>query len=213
MVQQYQLLVQEDLNVGTGDAWVRAPAGGLLRGTQVGLNAFARGQVSYSETWAPGMISAGSETSVTLTVPDATIGDFVMASHDKILTNDIRMSGHINAADTVRVVAHNPTAAGISVASGTLSVLVFLAIGAALPSSIVQGTITDGSGFAWAGTVSMTVDGVPWPGGDTMSNALGFYQFTGVPAGSIVVTANGNPGAGTTSPPTTLVIDIAFPPF
>jgi hypothetical protein len=125
MAQKYQPLVQEDLNIGTGDAWITAPGGGELFSTQVGLHSVARGQRAYEATWAPGAIAAGSKTSTTLTVPDATTGDFVMASHSKVLTSELRISGHVSAADTVKVVIHNPTASSVTVASGTARVIVF----------------------------------------------------------------------------------------
>jgi len=125
MAQKFQPLVQEDLNVGTGTTWITAPQGGELFSTQVGLHSVARGQRAYEATWAPGAIAAGSKASTTLTVPDAESGDFVVVSHSKVLTSDLRISGHVSADDTVKVVVHNPTAASVTVASGTVRVLVF----------------------------------------------------------------------------------------
>lgn len=124
MAQVYQRIVQEDLNVGTGEVWLKAPGGGEILSTQMGLHSVARGQKAYESTWAPGTITTGSKASTTVTVPDAEKGDFVLVSHDKVLTSALRMTGHINAADTVRVVIQNPTSASVTVASGTLSVLV-----------------------------------------------------------------------------------------
>ena len=124
MPQWVERIVQADLNVGTGTLWLKAPGGGEILSTQMGLHSVARGQKAYTSTWAPGAIAAGSKASTTITAPDAEIGDFVMVSHDKILTSDLRISGHINAAGVVRVVIQNPTASSVTVASGTVSILV-----------------------------------------------------------------------------------------
>lgn len=135
-MQTYQRLVQEDLNVGTGTAWVSLPGGGDLLSIQAGLHTVARNQVSATATWAPGAIAAGSKVSTTVTVPDVAVGDFVMVSYNKILTNDLRLGGHVRAAGTVEVVLHNPTAASVTVASGTVSVLVFTARVAPVPAPL-----------------------------------------------------------------------------
>jgi len=118
-------VVQEDLNVGTERVWVRAPGGGRLRSTQVGLHTFARGLRAVEASWTPGAIAAGSNANTTVTVPDAAIGDVVSVTHSKLLTNDLRISGHVSDDDTVKVVIHNPGASSGAVAAGTLSVLVF----------------------------------------------------------------------------------------
>ena len=128
MGQKIEKIVQEDLNLGTDMTWVTAPGGGELRSTQVGLHSFARGQKEYTATWAPGAITAGSKASTTVTVPNAAVGDFVTASHDQILTSNLRIAGHVSAANTAKVVIHNPTASSVTVASGTVSVLVFPSI-------------------------------------------------------------------------------------
>ena len=214
MAQKYERLVQEDLNIGTDAVWVTSPGGGKLYSTQVGLHSVARGQVAYEATWAPGAIAAGSNASTTLTVPDATTGDFVMASHDKMLTNGLRISGHISADATAKVVIHNPTSAAITVASGTVSVLVFPSIGTAIPTSMVFGYVFEFDGVTprVGATVSMTVDGVAWPGGDATTNGSGIYQFTEVPAGAIIVSAVGEENSGTTVPPAPLQLNIILPP-
>ena len=125
MGQLYEKLVQEDLNLGTGVVWLGNPAGGKLKSTQVGLHTFARNQKQSEAAWTPGVITAGSKASTTLTVPNAEVADFVTASHDKILTSDLRISGHVSAANTVKVVVHNPTASSVTVPAGTVKVLAF----------------------------------------------------------------------------------------
>lgn len=124
MPQRFERVVTEDLGVGTGTLWLKAPGGGEILSTQVGLHSVARGQKVYTATWAPGAIAAGGKVSTTVTVPDAEIGDFVMVSHDQILTNPLVLSGHINAAGVVRVMIYNPTSSAVTVASGTVAVIV-----------------------------------------------------------------------------------------
>jgi len=126
MALYYEKVVQEDLNVGTAaDVEVTNPAGGVLTGTQIGLHSFAVGQIAYSETWDAGSIAAAGYESEDLTVPGAAVGDYVMVSLNTMLTNDMMISGHVSAADTVKCILFNPTAGAINVAEGTLSVLVF----------------------------------------------------------------------------------------
>jgi len=123
---RYENIVQEDLNVGTSDTvTVTNPSGGSLDGTQVGIHSVAVGQTAFTETWNPSAIAAGSYEAQDVTVPGAAVGDFVMTSLTTILTNDMMISGHVSAADTVKVVLFNPTAGSINVGSGTLSVIVF----------------------------------------------------------------------------------------
>jgi hypothetical protein len=122
----YEKVVQEDLNVGTSAAvTVTNPGGGTLTGTQIGIHSVAVGQVSFSETWNPASIAAAGYESEDITVPGAAVGDFVLASLSTMVTNDMMLSGHVSAADTVKVILFNPTASPINLDEGTLSVLVF----------------------------------------------------------------------------------------
>lgn len=87
-------------------------------------------------------------------------------------------------------------------------------------TSTVSGTVTYdavGGPFAWVGiNVTMTVDGVPWPGGDAVTDGSGYYEFLTVPAGAIHVSVTGDPGPGqrdgfndgVTVPPADLTLDI-----
>lgn len=90
-----------------------------------------------------------------------------------------------------------------------------------IPSSTVNGTVTydaPGGPFAWAGiNVVMLVDGIPWPGGDAITDALGYYEFLLVPAGAIDVSVSGiapetgqrdDTNSGVTVPPATLTLDL-----
>lgn len=120
----YETLVQEDLNVGVGSVTVTAPGGGTQSGTQVGIHSLGVGQNAETATWAPGAIANGSQASTTIAVSGAAVGDFVLASHDKILTSALLLSAHVSAADTVTVVIANFSGGSITPASGTLKVLV-----------------------------------------------------------------------------------------
>lgn len=122
----YEKVVQEDLDVGTSAAVsVTNPGGGTLTGTQIGLHSFAVGQIAWSETWDAASIAAGSYEAEDVTVPGAAVDDYVMVSLNTMVTNDMMISGHVSAADTVKVILFNPTSGAIDLASGTLSVLVF----------------------------------------------------------------------------------------
>lgn len=122
----FEGIVQEDLNVGTSTGIViDSPSGGVILGTQVGIHSVAVGQVSWTETWNPNSIAAAGYESEDITVPGAAVGDFCMASLSSMLTNDMMLTAHVSAADTVRVILFNPTAGALNVGSGTLAVLVF----------------------------------------------------------------------------------------
>jgi hypothetical protein len=135
MAQRFERVVQEDLNIGTDPTWITAPGRGELRSIQVGLHSVARGQKAYTAAWTPGAIATTSKASTTVSVPDAAVGDFVMASHSKVLTSELRISGHVSAAGTAKVVIHNPTTASVTVPAGTVSVLVFPALSAVSPGA------------------------------------------------------------------------------
>jgi succinyl-CoA synthetase alpha subunit len=124
----YEKVVQEDLNVGTSAAVsVTNPGGGTLTGTQIGIHSVAVGQTAWEATWNPSSIAAGSYEATDVTVPGAAVDDFVLVKHSAILTNAMMISGHVSAADTVKVILFNPTAGALNVGSGTLGVLVFKA--------------------------------------------------------------------------------------
>lgn len=118
----------EDLDLGVGDVNKTGPSGGTLASHQVSLSTFSTvgaAGVAVTATWDPASISVGGSTSTSITVPGAAIGDKVLASLSTMVTNDIVISAHVSAANTVRVVLFNPSAAAVDLASGTLSVLVF----------------------------------------------------------------------------------------
>lgn len=181
MATKYEELVQEDLNVGVDMTWVMAPGRGQLRSTQIGMHTFARGQIAYETTWAPGAITASGYSTTDISVPNATVGDFVLASHDKILTNNLVIYGHVTATGSVRAVIYNPGTASVTPASGTLSVLVFPVRSAIVIDTIVEGTVTYDDGGGPAPVVGNTVeltDDLDTVQATTTTDAAGLYRFT-----------------------------------
>jgi hypothetical protein len=121
----FETIVQEDLNVGVSTGvTVSNPGGGTLSGKQICLASFGVGQASATATWAPGAIAAGDYATTTIAVTSAAVGDYVVASHDKILTSPLAISAHVSAAGVVTVVLYNLTGSSVTPASGTLKVLV-----------------------------------------------------------------------------------------
>jgi hypothetical protein len=84
------------------------------------------GSVPYltaTATWDPANLAAdGDAVSTTIAVPGALTTDKVVASHDQIGANNVLISAHVQAADTVRVTLMNKTGGALNIASGTLSV-------------------------------------------------------------------------------------------
>lgn len=138
--------VQEDLSVGTGEVWLKAPGGGDILSTQMGIHSVSRGQKAHSFTWAPGAVAAAGKTSTTVTVPTAEPGDLVLVTHDEILASPMRLSGHVSASGFVRVLLHNPTAAAVTVPSGLLAVLVLPSRPNLEPFTVLELTINLGGG-------------------------------------------------------------------
>ena len=78
-----------------------------------------------SATWDPANIADTAVTSTTITVTGAEVGDVVLAAHDQITTEEVLVSAHVRAADTVIVIIHNKTGSDLNIDSGTLYVTVF----------------------------------------------------------------------------------------
>jgi len=78
-----------------------------------------------SATWNPANMVDTAVTSTTITVTGAAAGDAALASHDQIGANDVLVSAHVQAADTVRVILLNKTGGDLNIASGTLYVTVW----------------------------------------------------------------------------------------
>ena len=115
---------QEDLMVGVDTGETNAPAGGTEAVTQVGVHSFAVGQKKYTQVWdPPSLATSGEQTSTTVAVPGAAIGDFVDVTFS-IALQGLRLWGEVTAANVVTVYLSNLTGAPVNLGSGTLNVLV-----------------------------------------------------------------------------------------
>ena len=77
------------------------------------------GYRSGSVTWDPPSVAAGAQTTSTVTVTGAVLGDpcFVGFSLD---LQGMQLTGYVSSANTVTVVLQNGTAGALDLASGTL---------------------------------------------------------------------------------------------
>ena len=119
----YELLCQEDLDIGTDTTTKRAPAGGTLAATRVGIHSFAVGQTGVEATWDPGEVAAGGKVSTTITVPGAALQDFVLRSFSLDL-QELTLTADVISENTVEVVLANLTGSAVDLGSGTLRVAV-----------------------------------------------------------------------------------------
>lgn len=75
--------------------------------------------VSYSATYDPPAIAAGSTLTQAFTVTGAAFGDFVQVSFSQNLSG-LTLTAYVSAPDQVTIAAHNPTAGTINLPSGDL---------------------------------------------------------------------------------------------
>lgn len=80
-----------------------------------------------STTWDPGAIPDGSASEITFTVPGAAVGDVCSVSLSTIGSRNMLITGHVSAANTVRVVLFNKEGAAVDLPSGTATAWVFKA--------------------------------------------------------------------------------------
>jgi hypothetical protein len=119
----------EDLATGTQPVNRTHASGGNLPGHQISLSSFSLAGASgtaTSQAWSDlTTINPGSFQSKDVTVPGASLGDFVLASLD-LDTQDMLFTYQVTADNTVTCTLYNPTTAAITLAAtGTLRVLVF----------------------------------------------------------------------------------------
>lgn len=88
-------------------------------GMTLGGGSVVKKFLTGTATWDPPNVAAGAQTTASLTVTGAALGDTVVVSFDKDL-QAMRLSGYVSAANTVSVVLANGTAGAIDLASGTL---------------------------------------------------------------------------------------------
>lgn len=120
----YDLVCQQDLNVGTGTTTKRNPGGGTLTATQVGIHSIAVTQAGVTATWDPGSIAAGASEEKEVTVTGAALGDFAMASFSLDVTG-LTLTADVTAENTVTAVLANSTGSAVNLGSGTVKVVVF----------------------------------------------------------------------------------------
>jgi|TARA_R100000093_G_scaffold17027_1_gene9678 hypothetical protein len=75
------------------------------------------------KTWDASAIADGNEEALEVTVPGASLGDFVMSSFSLDVA-DLMLTAAVTAADTVTAVLANNTGGSINLDSGTLRVRV-----------------------------------------------------------------------------------------
>ena len=79
--------------------------------------------LSGSVTWDPGSIANGAEEAKEVTVTNAALGDFAIASFSLDVT-DLILDAQVTAANTVTCVLANNTGGALDLAEGTLRVKV-----------------------------------------------------------------------------------------
>lgn len=92
---------------------------GTVSGSDV-IGAPVAKHLSATATYDPPSVASGSQTSTTITVPGAAVGDTATCGHTTITADLWQMACYVSAADTVRVVLKNHSGGAIDAASGTL---------------------------------------------------------------------------------------------
>lgn len=92
---------------------------GTVSGSDV-IGAPVAKHLSATATYDPPSVASGSQTSTTITVTGATVGDTTTCGHSTITADLWQISCYVSAADTVRVVLKNHSGGAIDAASGTL---------------------------------------------------------------------------------------------
>lgn len=118
----------EDLDLGTGEVIKTHPSGGGLPGHQISLSTFSRSGAAGEGpafVWNPGVVVAGSQALLTVTVQGAELSDKVFASLTTLGSSGLMISAYVSAANEVTVILGNLTGSSQTIAEGTLSVLVF----------------------------------------------------------------------------------------
>lgn len=98
--------------------------GTVTRGNNERVNEAQTALVATS-IWNPSEIAEDAITSTTVMVSGAAIGDAVSVGFNTAGANDILLSAHVQAVDTVRVILLNKTGAILNLPNGTLTVHVW----------------------------------------------------------------------------------------
>ena len=109
----------------SGGSGVRVISSTLTTATDtVGTGSIVFQELSGSATWNPGNLADGAgETSASITVTGAVLGDFVLASAPYDLQG-ITMTPYVDASNSVKIRLQNETGGAIDLASGTWKVRV-----------------------------------------------------------------------------------------
>lgn len=98
----------------------------LLQNSGTGAigNAILR-HLTGSTTWDPTSLATNAETSTTMTITGAAVGDRPICGHTQVTADLLQLTAIVSATNTVRVVLENISAGTIDVSSGTLTCEVF----------------------------------------------------------------------------------------
>jgi hypothetical protein len=77
--------------------------------------------LSTTAVWDPGNVAAGAQTTTTVTLTGAQLGDEITCSFNLDI-QQMQLTGAVQSADTIEVVLRNGTAGAIDLAEGTLRV-------------------------------------------------------------------------------------------
>jgi hypothetical protein len=103
-----------------GVSVVRFDPGIIIGGTAAGSpGAPITAHLSNTITWDPPNLTSGTQTTTTVTVTGAALGDIAMVSYS-LSQQNLVLSAFVSAADTVTVVLRNDTGGDVHLASGTL---------------------------------------------------------------------------------------------
>jgi hypothetical protein len=92
----------------------------LRGGLAIGGGAFIARYLSNTATWNPGSLNDGQNTSTTVTVTGASVGDPVFVGFTQVVPGGMQLYGIVTSADTVTVVLRNIDAGTTDLASGTV---------------------------------------------------------------------------------------------
>ena len=119
----FELIVQQDLDTGTGDVSKRAPGGGTQTGTQIGIHSLGINQTATTATWNPASIANGASEDKDITVSGAALGDFVIVSFSLDVVGLV-LTAQVTNTNTITATLSNNTGAAVNLASGTVKILV-----------------------------------------------------------------------------------------
>ncbi len=116
----YNVFIANDCRGNTGSDFVRgAGANNSAYSMIFDFDSPQKRHLSATTTWNPDNVANGAQTTTTITVTGAAIGDVVAVGFSQDL-QALQLTGYVSAADTVTVVLQNGTGSPVDLASGTL---------------------------------------------------------------------------------------------